>query len=116
MSDGIIPREILIRHGPEALSLDLKSDKNVLLKVCPDYIHNYGLMYYIALWKTITNTYPNTSIHLSVPCDDNVGLALRSIKEHVSHITFTGTHPLLEKLIDIGQFTGVQVHGAMDPL
>lgn len=64
-------------------------------------IHNYGLGFYLEVWRHAQKLYPQFQIKLSIPSGENVGLALRSILAGVSQICL---YPACESYDQVNKF------------
>ncbi len=83
--------------------------EDTLLIACPVMIHNYGLEFYLGVWRDTQDTYPEYDIQLAVPCGDNLGLALRAIFSGVTIIYLLVDVPAFNQLVELDRLHGIEV-------
>jgi hypothetical protein len=99
---------LLIRHLKDIPPLQ----QDTLLEVCPVFINNYGLPYYLELWQRVRQENPSLKIGLAIPCGEDVGLALAAIEAKVTKMYILvkdQADPLYIKLSNLGASNGVNV-------
>ncbi|MBX3457331.1 MAG: hypothetical protein KF820_03100 [Candidatus Paracaedibacteraceae bacterium] len=82
---------------------------DTLLIACPIMIHNYGLEFYLGVWRDAQDKYPEYDVQLAVPCGDNLGLALRAIFSGVTIIYLLVNVPAFNQIIELAQLHGIEV-------
>jgi hypothetical protein len=82
---------------------------DTLLIACPIMIHNYGLEFYLGVWRDAQDKYHEYDIQLAVPCGDNLGLALRAIFSGVTIIYILADVPAFNQVVELAQLHGIEV-------
>ncbi len=80
-----------------------------LLVACPVMIHNYGLEFYLEVWRDTQNLYPDYEIQIGIPCGDNLGLALRSIFNGVNVVYLQANVPAFDQVVELARLHGIDV-------
>ncbi len=80
-----------------------------LLIACPVMIHNYGLDFYLDVWRHTQEAYPQFDIQLGIPCGENLGLALRAIFSGVNVIYLPADALAFDQVVDLAAIHGIQV-------
>lgn len=76
---------------------------DTLIIACPVMIHNYGLPYYLEGFRQLKNRHPALDLQLAIPCQDNVGLALKALEAGVKVLYFTKQHKAWPQLVTTAQ-------------
>lgn len=82
---------------------------DTLLIACPVMIHNYGLEFYLGVWRDTQDQYPDYDIQLGVPCGDNLGMALRAIFSGVNIVYLQADVPAFDQIVELAVLHGIQV-------
>ncbi len=80
-----------------------------LLIACPVMIHNYGLEFYLEVWRQTQLQYPDFDIQLGIPCGDHLGLALRAIFNGVNVIYLPSDALAFDQVVELAKLHGISV-------
>lgn len=76
---------------------------DTLIIACPVMVHNYGLPYYLEGFRQLQNQHPSLDLQLAIPCQDNVGLALKALEAGVKVLYFNTQHKAWPQLVATAQ-------------
>ena len=104
---------VKLEQGASTLIILMKSSKLIvesfnpiplitedsLIIACPIMIHNYGLPYYLEGFNQLVEHYSTFILKLGIPCQDNIGLALKALEAGVRVIYFDALSPAWPQLV-----------------
>jgi hypothetical protein len=72
-------------------------------------IHNYGLPYYLEGFQQLKAQYPALDLQLAIPCQDNVGLALKALQAGVKLLYFNRDHKAWDQVRGVALAYGAEL-------